>query len=139
MLDLAVSLLCLKLYAHKAHHVVAGAMFVPDHEILGEIYSKADSDYDDIIERFIGIHGADALDEQRVIELAVQKCGKYSVKGIKENKELLKVCLDSIKEINLKIEGLCKKAGVTQGTIQLIGDIANKNEVLIYKLQQRVK
>lgn len=139
MLDLAVCLLCLKFYAHKAHHVVARVAFIPDHDLLGEIYSKADADYDDVVERFVGLHGDEALDEQKIMEAAVQKCAKYPLKGVKENKELLKVCLESLKEINSKIEPVCKKPGATQGTIQMVGNIADKNEVLIYKLQQRLK
>jgi DNA-binding ferritin-like protein len=139
MLDLAVSLLCLKLYAHKAHHVAARVAFIPDHEMLGEIYEMADSHYDDVLERFIGTHGDEALDEQRVIEAAVQKCAKYPIKGVKENKEYFKVCIESLNEINSKIEALCKKPEISQGTIQLVGDIANKNEVILYKIKQRCK
>jgi DNA-binding ferritin-like protein len=139
MLELAVLLKCLNMYSHKAHHVVARAVFLQDHEFLAEIYSKADSDYDNVIERFIGLNSTEALDEQSVLSQAVQKCGTYPLKGVKENKDLLVSCLKQIQEINGKIEVLCKASGTTQGTIQMIGDIADKNEVLIYKLKQRVQ
>lgn len=139
MLDLAVSIRALQFYAHHAHHICARVVFMQDHEILGEIYSKMDGDYDNVVERFIGLNGDSALDEQKVLMAAVQKCGQKPLKEAKENKELLKVCLDMIKEINAKIEPLCKNPKTSQGTIQMIGDIADKNEVLIYKLQQRLK
>ena len=139
MLELATALRALQFYAHHAHHICARAVFNQDHETLGEIYSKADSDYDNVIERFIGTKGDSALDEQAVLVAAVQKCGQTPVKGVVENKVLLSNCLTALKEINAKIEVLCKTPGISQGTIQMIGDQANSNEVLIYKLQQRCR
>lgn len=139
MLELAIALRALQFYSHHAHHIVARAVFFQDHEVLGEIYAKAEGDYDNVIERFIGTKGAEALDEQSVLSAAVQKCGTFPLKGVTENKVVLATCLQQIKEINAKIELLCKTPGVSQGTIQLIGDQANQNEILIYKLQQRCK
>lgn len=52
---------------------------------------------------------------------------------------MLKTCLMLIQECNQKIEVLCKQPNVTQGTIQLYGDVASKNEVLVYKIKQRIK
>jgi DNA-binding ferritin-like protein len=139
MLELAVLVKALELFSHSAHHIVARAVFIPDHEMLGGIYSKMNTDYDNIIERFVGLKGSEALDEQQVLQAAVQKCGASSLKGVAENKAVLLVCLQHIKDINAKIEVLCKEPGVTQGSIQMLGNIADANEVLIYKLQQRCK
>jgi DNA-binding ferritin-like protein len=139
MLELAILVKCLELYSHSAHHIVARAVFIPDHEMLGSIYSKMNGDYDNIIERFVGLKGSEALDEQAVLVAAVQKCGTHPLKGITENKTVLSTCLQQIKDINAKIEVMCKAPGVTQGTIQLLGNMADLNEVVIYKLQQRVK
>ena len=47
--------------------------------------------------------------------------------------------INAIKEINAKIETLCKVPGVTQGSIQMLGNFADANEVILYKLKQRVK
>lgn len=137
MLELAIALRALQFYSHHAHHIVARAVFFQDHEVLGEIYAKAESDYDNVIERFIGTKGAEALDEQSVLSAAVQKCGTFPLKGVTENKVVLSACLQQIKDINAKIELLCKVPGVTQGSIQMVGNIADANEVLMYKLQQR--
>jgi DNA-binding ferritin-like protein len=139
MLELASNLRALQFYAHHAHHIVARVVFNQDHEILSEIYTKADSDYDNVIERFIGLNGDVSLNEHQVLSVAVSKIAALPMKDVKENKELLKTCLDLIKEINSKIEILCKDPKTTQGTIQMIGDIADKNEVLCYKLSQRLK
>lgn len=138
MLDLAMLLRVLQLYAHHAHHICARIVFNQDHAMLAEIYTKAETDYDDVIERFIGLKGMEALDESKVLSVACQKVQALPMKGVKENKELLKTCLDLIEQINAKIEPLCKDPKSTQGTIQLLGDCANKNEVLIYKLKQRL-
>jgi DNA-binding ferritin-like protein len=139
MLELAVLIKCLELYSHSSHHIVARAVFIPDHEMLGGIYSKMNGDYDNIIERFVGLKGSEALDEQAVLLAAVQKCGTHPLKGITENKTILISCLQQIKAINAKIELECKVPGVTQGTIQMLGNCADLNEVIIYKLQQRCK
>lgn len=139
MLDLSVLIRSLQLYAHHAHHIAARVVFNQDHEFLAEIYTKAETDYDDVIERFIGLKGDAALDENKVLAAVCSKVQALPLKDVKENKELLKVCLDLIKQINAKIETLCKEPNVSQGTIQMIGNIADKNEVLIYKLNQRLK
>lgn len=139
MLDLSVLLRALQLYAHHAHHICARIVFSQDHETLAEIYTKAETDYDDVIERFVGLKGQEALDENKVLMAACQKVQALPMKDAKENKELLKSCLDLIEQINAKIEPLCKDPKATQGTIQMLGNIADKNEVLVYKLKQRLK
>jgi DNA-binding ferritin-like protein len=139
MLDLAALLRTLQLYAHHAHHIAARVVFNQDHDMLAEIYTKAETDYDDVIERFIGLKGDENLDESKVLMVACQKVQALPMKDTKENKELLKVCLDLITQINAKIEPLCKDPKSTQGFIQMVGNIADKNEVLMYKLKQRLK
>jgi DNA-binding ferritin-like protein len=139
MIELSALLRTLQLYAHHAHHIVARIVFLQDHEILAEIYTKAESDYDDVIERIIGTRGEEGLDESKILLHVAQKIAKLPMKDVKENKEVLKVCLDLIQEINAKIEPLCKDPKTSQGTIQMIGNIADKNEVLVYKLKQRIK
>jgi DNA-binding ferritin-like protein len=139
MLELAILVKCLELYSHCAHHIVSKAVFIPDHEMLGSLYSKMNGDYDNIIERFVGLKGSEALDEQQILLQAVQKCGTLPLKGNAENKPLLVNCLQQLKAINAKIELVCKEPGITQGTIQLLGEQVNQNEILLYKLQQRCK
>lgn len=139
MLELAVVLKALKIYAHAAHHTCTRIVFNQDHDILSDIYTKADSDYDDVIERYIGIYGDESLDEMKINKLAVDKAAKLPLKDVKENKEMLVACLDLHKEICAKIEVLCKNGKTSQGTIQLLGDIANASEVTQYKLKQRTK
>lgn len=139
MLDLSALLRTLQLYAHHAHHICGRIVFNQDHEMLAEIYTKAETDYDDVIERFIGLKGEEALDESKVLSVACQKVQALPMKGVKENKELLKACLDLIQQINTKIEPLCKDPKATQGSIQMLGNIADKNEILIYKLKQKLK
>lgn len=138
-LELSASVRALQFYAHHAHHVCARIVFSQDHAMLAEIYTKAETDYDNIIERYIGLKGDAALDESKVLMMACQKVQKLPMKDVKENKILLKACLDLILEINSKIEPLCKEPNASQGTIQMLGNIADANEVLVYKLKQRLK
>lgn len=139
MLDLAVSIRALQFYSHHAHHIVARIVFNQDHGMLGEIYGKMDGDYDSVIERFIGTQGEQGLDEAQVLMAACKKATSMPMKGVKENKELLSHCLMQVKDINSKIEALCKSGKLSQGTIQMLGNIADTNEVLVYKLQQRLR
>lgn len=139
MLELAINLRVLQFYAHHAHHICARLVFMPDHEFLSEIYTKAEQDYDDVIERYIGLNGDSSFNEAQLLSMSAQKVEGLSLNTAKDNKEMLLTCLSLIQQINSKIETLCKQSDITQGTLQLLGDQSNKNEILVYKLKQRTK
>jgi ferritin len=58
---------------------------------------------------------------------------------LNDNQECFKAALEIEKEILGEIERLCKSGQYSQGTIQMLGDIADKTEVNVYKLKQRLK
>ena len=138
MKDLAIHLRCLQLYAHNAHNTVARIVFMQDHEFLAEIYSAAEGNYDDVIERIIGLHGSEALDLKEVQIAAVQKLSTYPSQ-VKENSVFFQVILQMEKHTCELVEQLVRNNMVSVGTEQMIGDIADKSEIRQYKLQQRIK
>jgi len=64
------------------------------------------------------------------------KAGIKSSK-VKENAVFFQIILEKQKMVCSKIEELCK-SGLPQGTIQMLGNIADKSEVFQYKLKQRL-
>lgn len=137
MKELAVYLKTLNIYAHAAHNLASRIVFNQDHEMLAEIYEAADSAYDGVIERIIGLSDL-SEEELKNINLAAAQ-NNYQLSQGKDNADKLKVCLELEKEICSKIEELVKSGSVTVGTEQMIGNIADLSEVRQYKLKQRLK
>lgn len=122
----------LQLYSHNAHNLLKGPTFFQDHEFLGELYPAYEADYDAVVERTIGSKGAiDLISIQKMAIVQLEKTGQC--KSFDE-------CFEEI----LHWEGVLCKAiekiapQSSQGTMQLIGDIANKSEMRIFKLKQRI-
>jgi DNA-binding ferritin-like protein len=137
MLDLICTLRASQLFLHQAHLLVKGAVFLQDHEFLGSMYSELEGEFDSVSERLIGLGGQDQLNLQSVMAKVVEKLKSCPSTGTKENKDFFKYQLEFEKSICAQVETLCK-SGVSQGTIQLLGDIANRSEMRQYKLKQRV-
>ena len=55
LLKLASLFRSLQLYTHMAHNLTKGQTFLQDHGQFSEIYSFAESSYDGLIERAIGL------------------------------------------------------------------------------------
>lgn len=130
--DLATILRFLQIYSHNAHNQLSGTTFFQDHSFLGELYPAYESDYDDVIERMIGLNQTPDL-----ISLQKQITEQLSNEGTPNNypqcyNNILKWEIILCKSIELLSKNL------SQGTIQLIGDIANKSEMRQYKLKQRL-
>jgi DNA-binding ferritin-like protein len=122
--------------AQHAHNLCARVVFEQDHEFFASVYQAADADYDSVIERIIGTIG-----EQNVPSLQeiAQAIGSQSVMPEKENSAYYKKILALEENICARIDALCKSGQISEGTKQLIGDIANRLEVEKYKIKQRVK
>lgn len=131
-MNLLTILRFLQFYTHNAHNLLRGATFFQDHEFLGELYPAYEADYDAVVERTIGDKGSlDLISIQKMAVNQLEKTGQC------------KTFEDCFKEV-LYWEGVLCKAiekiapQSTQGTMQLIGDIANKSEMRVYKLKQRI-
>lgn len=114
----------------------ARIVFFQDHDFFKEIYGFCSDSYDDVLERMIG-RGM-PLDLAKVTVEAAQIAVQAPI-SVKENKEYYLHIQSKFKVCNQMIEVLCAEKGQTQGTIQLLGDIANKIEGYQYKIAQRIK
>lgn len=135
MKDLAIYMRFLQLFAHNCHNMVSKVTFFSDHEFLGSIYSQAEGFYDNIIERMVGLGDEPDLIEIQLKAVNLLKEAKYN---IQDNRACFMVILNIIKEMLGEIEDL-SKTSLSQGTLQLIGTIADLQEVNVYKLKRRLK
>jgi DNA-binding ferritin-like protein len=135
MLNLAIALRSLQLYAHNCHNLASGMTFFSDHSFFGDVYAQAEVDYDSIIERLLGM-GKD-LDLYQVQYKACESISNMPVKSDNEEyfKQILKMKLAIIKQV----DALAKAKILPSGTEQLVTEISNKTEVDVYKIRQRLK
>ena len=136
MEQLAILLKFLDIYVHNAHNLSKGALFFGDHAFLGDIYAEADGNYDDVVERMIGL--GQAVDLVKVHMQAIQMV-QSKPQMVNENKEYFKIILETNKQICNLVNQLAKDPAIYEGTRQLIGEIANKKEMQNYKIGQRIK
>ena len=120
----------MNIYAHNCHNTVACATFFQDHSFLADAYAAYDSDYDDVIERMIGLDLPCNLNEVHV--LAVQNLQKLPYEYT-ENKQ----CFETLLQLE---QALCQKVQAeltnsSEGTKQLLGEICNKSEARQYKIK----
>lgn len=135
MEDIIILLKTLNLYAHNAHNLASRLVFNQDHEMLLEIYEAADTNYDDVLERLIGLKGD--VDNIAQMDLTAAQHNTSLSQG-SDNATKLKVCLELEKAICQKIEILIRSKQVSVGTEQLLGDICNTSEVRQYKMTRRL-
>jgi len=136
MKNLLIFLRLKQLFAHNCHNFVSKETFFQDHEFFGDLYSQAEGWYDSLIERMIGLGlQVDPVDIQVI---AVNLLRDLNYKTI-ENKSCFQITLSIQQKILNEIENLCKSKGISQGTLQLLGGIADLEEINNYKIKQRLK
>lgn len=136
MNELAIQLRLMQLYTHNCHNLVARMVFMQDHEMLGDLYSKYEEIYDGIIERMIGLGLPVNLNQVQI--LAVQQLQQLP-NEVKENKQCFQLILQMEKQLCAKIESLIQQVKLSEGTRQMLGNICDESESRQYKLGQRVK
>lgn len=136
MFLLACQLRMMNLFYHNSHHLTSGISFEGDHEMFSDFYNELNGDYDDVIERSIGMDinsPSDLCEQIKVIYSKLEALPKASSSG-----ERFKIGL-SLEEDLIKISNLICKQPVSAGLEQLVGDIGNKAEARVYKIKQRLK
>ena len=133
--DLIVLLRTIQLFAHAQHNLAKHNTFMQDHEFLAEIYTAAEGNYDDVLERCIGLMGESSVN-LRMIQV---QAAASMPEPVKDNKQAFSALLTMEHNTCAMIEHLVRGGDLTVGFEQLLGDIANKSEVRQYKLSQRLK
>ena len=138
MKELAILLRMMQLYTHNAHNNAGGATFFEDHKYLGKLYPIYEAAYDMIIERIIGLYGVESLNLHQIQEQAILMQDGLPVIELENRNYFMKI-LECEGKLCSHIEALVKVPGITEGTRQLLGDIANDSEARQYKIKARLR
>lgn len=138
LIKLASHLRTMQLFNHLVHHAVKGSSFFSDHEQLGEFYLANEKDYDSIVERFIGIMGFNQFNHGMLMMHVVQTLSELPEK-FDDNKEIFIVCLTLEQHLQALCDEACKSPECTEGTKQLIGNIADMSEQREFLIKRRIK
>jgi DNA-binding ferritin-like protein len=130
--DLIIAFRFMQLYTHNAHNSLKGPTFFVDHEILAGTYSDYEKAYDSLIERSIGSEfKLDLIElQKKAVESLVEE---KMPKSFEECFQSLVYCEKYICEEIEKIKEKC-----SEGTRQMIGNLADQSEVRQYKFKQRL-
>jgi len=131
---LATTLRTAQLVAHCFHNQTRGISFFADHEFFADLYAAYEEAYDSIIERDIGL-GEDC-DCAKISADAGAAAGKYDPRDMAAD-EMCAVLLGMERQIQAEATAATKGASI--GTANLLGDLADKSEMRVYKLRQRIK
>lgn len=135
MKEIATFLRFKQLLAHCMHNTISGPTFFADHDFLGDFYEQAAKQYDSVIERLIG--SGETIDIIAIQTKAANLLNSVSTLNINNPQTCFAELLKVENELSSEIDQAAKS--VSQGTMQLLGDIANEAQINIYKLKQRLK
>ncbi len=130
---------------HAAHHVTKGTGFGGDHvNIYGRIYTELEEDFDEIVEKGLGLTGDETLaDPVSILSTAAQQLSRYpapanlSAEDIALNAfELAKMYVSFIDQTYNQFES---SGTMTLGLDDQMAAFANDYEVYVYLLQQRTR
>lgn len=125
-------------YAHHAHNNVKGNEFFPDHEFFGELYPAYESAYDGCVERYIGLLGK-SVDTLQISNDAIELLTDLPKDSGDCNKGFYTGVYHIEKALCSYIESCVKAAQMSEGTRQMLGNLADMSEVRQYKIKQRLK
>jgi len=134
MKQVLIQLRCMNLFYHDCHNNTTGISFVGDHELFKDFYEGLETDYDDLVERFLGLGEMEKIKSFEIIDTLKELLNKLS--DVSE-KNVFMVSLHLEENLRSMLQEIDKTA--TIGTRNLIGTIADKSEVRSYKLKQRNK
>ena len=130
---------------HAAHHVTKGTGFGGDHvNIYGRIYTELEEDFDEIVEKALGLTGDETLaDPISILTTAAQQLSRYPApanlcaEDIAFNAfELAKMYVSFIDQTYNQFES---SGTMTLGLDDQMAAFANDYEVYVYLLQQRTR
>lgn len=129
----------LQLFAHAAHNLTAGCSFMQDHEFFGSLYGTYEEAYDSLVERLVGLGKLEGAKDRLAIDAkAAAILAKVDTEELDEAEDWYDILLEMEKEICAKIEKLAE-GKVSQGTLNLLAQLADDSEVRQYKISQRIK
>lgn len=130
---IAILLRMAQLFAHNAHNLISGSSFFADHTFLGDLYPAYEDAYDSVVERMIGSRMNPDLLGIQVQAIERLKVKPTDMKSPEVFKEVLKIEIELRKLIDMA------QPGLSEGTKQRLGNLADESEQRQYKILQRIK
>ena len=129
---------------HAAHHVTKGTGFGGDHvNIYGRIYTELEEDFDEIVEKGLGLTGDETLaDPVSILSLAAGQLSQYPPPSNQDAEYIASNALEVAKAYIAFIEKIYtqfESCGMTLGLDDQLQGFANKYETYVYLLQQRTR
>ena len=127
---------------HAAHHVTKGTGFGGDHvNIYGRIYTELEEDFDEIVEKGLGLTGDETLaDPASILSQAAGQLSQYPPPSNQDAEYIATNALEVAKAYIAFIEKIYtqfESCGMTLGLDDQLQGFANKYETYVYLLQQR--
>lgn len=138
MKELLAHLRAMQLFAHAAHNLVNGPSFAPDHSFFGDAYGTHESDFDNVVERVIGLYGEQHVDFAGLTMEAAKALAGMKISAKVSNEQFFQQQLAHEQKLCQLVDQLCAVKGVSEGTKQLLGNIADVSESRQYKIKQRL-
>jgi len=127
---LAIHLRAMQFLYHNFHHLVSGVSFFSDHKFFGNSYSEMESNYDSVVENIIGFGSTIDLN-------TLQYDAVKMMVDLSSDEDFFGSSLIAENQLQSLIEDISKEQ-LYQGTINLIGAIAETSKSRIYKIKQRI-
>lgn len=128
LIELAIHFRYMQLLAHNAHNLTSGPTFFENHEFFGELYPVYEAAYDSLVERCIG------LGDEDIDLVEVQK----RAAAMLEDGEPFNTLFIGEEVIQQIVEKCFEEDDYTQGTLNLLAQLADDSEVRTYKLKQKL-
>ena len=122
-------------YAHNAHNAAHGITFFEDHEFLGELYGAYESAYDSLVERMIA--QGEPFDFNALLTNAVNGMSGLADPTVNSNSVAFAVLQNLERALCAEIDAIISEQ--TQGSQNLLAQLADDSEMRQYKIGQRIK
>ena len=137
MQNLLVHTRAMNLITHHFHNICGRVGFFGDHAFFNEVYEALDAAYDSVAERLIGLHDSTAVPLIQVLEASNMKL-KQLPQDYKDNAQMFQVLLQLENEMKGIIEEYIKSGQYSQGTVNMLAQLADDSEMRIYKIKRRL-
>lgn len=134
----------LQFFSHISHNLSYGEEFFEDHAFFGELYPAYEGEYDSVVERMIGL--GQKPDLYSIHSSACEMLSKVkftnNMQAIRDILRVEKALVEEIEQLILPSPMSHPHGGpkpLTQGTVQMLGNIADKSEVRQYKMNQKLR
>lgn len=128
----------LQLFAHAGHHLAKGCTFNQDHAFFGELYGAYEEAFDEVVERLIGTGKLKSVKDRIALDTKASAIlAKTDSEELTCAEDYFEILLEMETEICGKIEKLIE-GKLSQGTINLLAQLADDSEKRQYKLAQRL-